>query len=102
MNEYLRYMYVHRSDELYIRTYTNAHTHTHTHGTDVMTTEQQAWFVGFYRELSQYSPKGSNHLHTPSSLSLIPPSTTDKGAEAECKRLCAYNFPVSHQYPVPT
>jgi len=39
---------------------------------DVMTTEQQAWFVGFYRELSQYSPKGSNHPHTPSSLSLIP------------------------------
>ena len=62
-----------------------------------MSSEQRDWFVDFYRKLSQFSPRASHPFSTSSTLSLITPSTSDEGMEAECKRLCAYNFPVSHQ-----
>ena len=63
----------------------------------MMTSEQCDWFMDFYRKLSQFSPRASHPFSTSSTLSLITPSTSDEGMEAECKRLCAYNFPVSHQ-----
>ena len=63
-----------------------------------MNSEQRDWFVDFYRKLSQFSPRASHPFSTSSTLSLITPSTSDEGMEAECKRLCAYNFPVSLTY----
>ena len=101
-----------------------------------------AWLLSHGEELyrKQFSPRASHPFSTSSTLSLITPSTSDKGMEAEtmciqlpresdvhatctsvvhehcgtsttyycsvlcngrmeaeCKRLCAYNFPVSHQ-----
>ena len=84
-------------------THIHCHTISHTQYTtcvppDVMSSEQRDWFVDFYRKLSQFSPRASHPFSTSSTLSLITPSTSDEGMEAECKRLCAYNFPVSLMY----
>ena len=63
----------------------------------MMSPEQRDWFIDFYRKLSQFSPLTSHPFSTSSTISLITLSTSDDGMEAECKTLCAYNFPVSHQ-----
>ena len=59
---------------------------------DVMTAELRDWFVKFYCQLSKFDkPVCEGQVHSP--LSVATP-TTGNGMQTECRRLCAYNFPV--------
>ena len=58
-----------------------------------MTAELRGWFVQFYCKLSRLE-KPASEGRAPSSISVAMP-TTGNGMEKECRRLCAYNFPVS-------
>ena len=58
-----------------------------------MTAELRDWFVQFYCKLSRFE-KPASEGRAPSSISVATP-TTGNGMETECRRLCAYNFPVS-------
>ena len=67
---------------------------------DVVAADMHDWFCDFYRKLSEYRGKGgvSSHPPTPSTLTLAPAHSAATDAElfnSECRRLCAYNFPVS-------
>ena len=59
-----------------------------------MTTEEHDWFIDFYCKLSKHCEVTVSEAHctTASSLSLIP--VGDDLQHIECRRFCAYNFPV--------
>ena len=61
-----------------------------------MTADLRDWFVKFYCQLSRFDEPVSEGQPQSSPSSTAPPtSTTWNGMRTECRRLCAYNFPVS-------
>lgn len=58
-----------------------------------MTEELRDWFVEFYCQLSQFDELVCKE-QVQSTLTVATP-TTGNGMQTECRRLCAYNFPVS-------
>ena len=59
---------------------------------DVMTEDLRDWFVKAYCQLSQFDETISKDV-VQSPLSVATPTITN-GTQTECRRLCAYNFPV--------
>lgn len=60
---------------------------------DVLSPDQCVWFRDYYCKLSAYSPGDGGKLSgSASSLTTV---AADNQHELECRRLCAYNFPVS-------
>ena len=61
-----------------------------------MTAELRDWFVRFYCQLSRFDEPVAEEQ--PKSHSTATPTFPRNGMKTECRRLCAYNFPVSKKH----
>ena len=65
----------------------------------VMTSDQKTWFVQFYQKLSEYTrpvtAASISPAHRPMSSTQRRLEADEDKVQVECRRLCAYNFPVS-------
>lgn len=65
---------------------------------DVMNQDQKNWFIQFYQKLPQYTPPvtaSPSTQHRPLSSTHRQVETVEDQTQVECRRLCAYNLPVS-------
>jgi hypothetical protein len=67
----------------------------------VLTTDQKTWFIQFYQKLSEYkrpvTVTSVSPAHRPMSSTLRQLEAAEDKMQVECRRLCAYNLPVSWQ-----